>query len=367
MKVGIDITSFHNGNSGIQIYIRNILSELQNCDKTNHYFLFERYASGYRAENPLWKVITWKAPKFPFSQTIWFNVIFPLLLKKNKVEVVWSPDYFCPYFLPKKTKIILTIYDCTYFRFPETMDKSLLRTYNLFLRKSIKKAETIMTISGFTAKELTAVASPAAGKRIVIVPCGKPEWRLPEPYEPQRRQEFLFFAGNFEPRKNILNLIKAMEILHNKSAKVSLHIAGQKGWRNEEIFHYISNSRIKENVVFLGYISEQQLIEQYCTCKALVFPSLYEGFGMPVLESLSLDCLVLTSKGTVMQEICGESALYFDPHDPADIARAIEMVFRNDFDRNIYLQHRQMVLDQYDWKTSAEKIRRELVEERNHN
>jgi glycosyltransferase involved in cell wall biosynthesis len=97
-------------------------------------------------------------------------------------------------------------------------------------------------------------------------------------------------------------------------------------------------------------------MEQYLFCKSYVYPSLYEGFGLPVLEALCCDCLVMTSHGTVMQEIAGECALYFDPYDPKDIARIIECVFSESFDRNIYLKNKKSVLQKYSWEKSAHSL-----------
>ncbi|MBN1131034.1 MAG: glycosyltransferase family 4 protein, partial [Chitinispirillaceae bacterium] len=187
-------------------------------------------------------------------------------------------------------------------------------------------------------------------------------WQLPESYHEQNRKEFLFFAGNLEPRKNLVCLVRALKELQERDGlTVPLHLAGPAGWKNHTLLSMIANSPIKESIHHLGFISEEELKREYLTCKALVYPSLYEGFGMPVLEALSLDCMVLTSKNTVMQEICGDAALYFDPYDPVDCAGRIQELYRPNFDRTSILCHRKKVLDQFDWKHSAEVMRSEMT------
>jgi glycosyltransferase involved in cell wall biosynthesis len=241
------------------------------------------------------------------------------------------------------------------------MDKKLLQRFRIYFAKSVKRATVLVTVSEYIKKEILAYIPEARNKQIKVAENGKPLWQLPKEDKVEERTLFLFFAGNFEPRKNILNLIKAMELLYQQNIVIQLHISGNSGWENSTIHEYIRNSSIKNEIVFLGYLSEQQLIEKYCNCKALIFPSLYEGFGMPVVEALSLDCLVLTSKGTVMEEICGRAAIYFDPLEPRDIADKIKSVFDLSFDRNQYLLHRTDVLNRFDWKKTAEIIHQEIT------
>jgi glycosyltransferase involved in cell wall biosynthesis len=347
MRIGVDISSLAIGNSGIQVYIRNILFELQRIDFKNDYFLFEPIPSGFVINNPKWTLFTSRKKKYPGFGTIWFQCILPCLLSKTKIDYLWSPEYFCPLFVRKKTRVLLTIYDCTNHYYSQTMDRLYYRRFQWFYKRSIRRANAIVTISEFIHKEINKIYLNNLDKRVYVGHCGKPSWTLPSGYTPEKRSDFLFFPGNFEPRKNILNLIKAMEILHVKGRVVHLHIAGPSGWNNDAIHAYINNSNIKEAITFLGFIKEDSLIEQYCTCKALIFPSLYEGFGMPVLEALCLDCLVLTSKNTVMQEICG---------DAEDIAKEITNIFGNEFNRESYLKQKENILKSFSWKKTASEI-----------
>lgn len=360
MRIGIDITPFSHGNSGIQVYLRNILVHLERNTGDADVFLFERKRSGIHIANKKWKVFTIPLWKFPFSQTFWFHALLPLVVRILRIDVFWATDFFAPLFLPAKTKLFLTIYDITFIRFPETIDRKLLRQFRFYFSSSYKRANTVFTISDVVTKELESVFPKNKDKRIVVASCGKPSWNLPVEYDPKQRSDFLFTAGNFEPRKNHLSLFKALEILKDQGLSIPLRIAGQSGWNNEEMHKFLKERSIRENIFFLGYLTESELITMFCSCKALIFPSIYEGFGMPVLEALSLDCLVATSSNTVMQEICEKAALYFNPHRAESIASTIRQIYDPAFDRNFYLMHRQGVLKKFSWETSARIIDREF-------
>lgn len=365
MNIAIDITTFAHKyiglQSGIQVHLKNILDCLQQIDTKNEYYLFQYIHSGYTITNPNWHLITRKKPQCFGSLTIWFQLILPWLLHSYKIDVLWSPDFFAPLFVSKKTKIVLTIHDLAYIRFSETMNCKLVKRFNFYFTRSVKRANKLLTVSEYIKTEIFTYIPESRSKQITVSSNGKPSWILPQTYKATKRSEYLFFAGNFEPRKNIINVIKAMELLFKEKIIVQLHLSGNSGWKNETVHMHIQNSPIKENIVFLGYLPEQELFAQYCNCKAFVFPSLYEGFGMPVIEALCCDCLVLTSKGTVMQDICGEAAIYFEPLDPKDIAEKIKMIFSLEFDRNKYLRHRTEITNRFDWKQTAEIIHQELV------
>lgn len=282
MKIAVDITALSEGNSGIQVYIKNALNALQDIDAINNYFLFEQSPSGYKIFNPKWRIIARKIIRFPGSRTFWMHRILPKLLDQYAIDVLWSPAFLTPLHIPKTTSVVVTIHDFTFIRFPGTMKRTQRLIYRLLVPRSIRRAKAIITDSIFTRNELFACISNVPEKRIRVAPCGKPSWKLPDQYHAEARKDFLFFVGNFEPRKNIITLVKALELLYHQGLSITLQLAGQPGWENKACRDYIQRSPIKENLLFLGYLNDEQLIAKYSTCKALIFPSFYEGFGIPV-------------------------------------------------------------------------------------
>ena len=352
MRIGVDIKAFKNGTTGIARYLRSILEELQKLDVENEYILFSCAPSDYVLSNPRWKKIitVWRLPGI-----LWQQFILPGLLKKNMIDVLWAPEQVCPVFFTGSIRIITTVYDLTFMRYPETSVWSNRWIQKLFFPLTISRSETLAPISEYIGREVNRwYPRRAHMKNVVTIPCSGRDWSVPADYYPSQRGNFLFFAGNLEPRKNLIRLILALELIHKRDGlTIPLHIAGPSGWKNQTLISLINNSPIKESIKLLGYISEEELKREYCTCKALVYPSLYEGFGIPVLEALSLDCLVLTSAGTVMQEIAGEAAVYFNAEKVQSIADAITLVYGKKFNRNRYLNAGKNIVMQYGWNTSA--------------
>jgi glycosyltransferase involved in cell wall biosynthesis len=353
MRIGIDIKALSNNSTGIARYLKEMLDALQVIDNRNEFFLFECRQSGYSLHNQRWKKITtlWFLPGI-----VWQQFILPFILHRKKISVFWAPEQICPIFFMKKIKIITTVHDCVEMHFPETSQWSVRIIKKLLLRRTYQKSHFIITVSEFIRNDvLTNYNQSVSSKNIVAIPNGRPHWQQPQcPHI--TRDQFIFFAGNFEPRKNLINLIKAIELLSDKKKTVNLYRAGPAGWKNKNDQRYFRDSRIHEQIHNIGYCDDRELINNYLKCKAFVYPSIYEGFGLPVLEALSLDCLVLTSKGTVMEEIAGPAAIYFNPWDPADIAEKIELIFSDTFDPNVYLQFKDKILQKYSWENSGHNL-----------
>jgi glycosyltransferase involved in cell wall biosynthesis len=355
MRIAVDIKAFKNGTTGIARYLRSILDELQKLDTVNEYLLFSCAPSDYIVTNPRWKktITPWRLPGI-----LWQQLLLPGLLKKNRIDVLWAPEQVCPVFFTGTIRIITTVYDLTFLRYPDTCVWSNRWIQKLFFPLTISRSETLAPISEYIGREVNRwYPRRLHMTNMVTIPCSGQGWSVPADYDPSNRSDFLFFAGNLEPRKNLSRLINALELLYKRDGlTVPLHIAGPSGWKNQTLLSLIAHSPIKDTINHLGYLSEEELKQQYLSCKALIYPSLYEGFGLPVLEALSLDCLVLTSAGTVMQEIAGDAAVYFDPEDTASIVEAVRKAFDYKFDRDSVLRNSSLKTALYSWSASARNL-----------
>jgi glycosyltransferase involved in cell wall biosynthesis len=355
MRIAIDIKHFKHGSSGIARYLTSIMDCLQEIDNKNEYFLFECRPSAYIVGNPKWRkiLIPWK-----LSGTIWQQVLLPYHLRKNKIDVLWAPEQTCPIIYTKGIRIVTTIYDLVFVYYPQTCQASTRIVYSMLFPLVLKRSNAVVTISDYIRNSiLSTFRYFEMEKKTCTILCGKPDWQLPATYSPINRKDFLFFAGNLEPRKNLVNLVKALIILNQRGLKVQLHLAGPQGWKNKEILKIMNKPEIQQQIIYLGYLSEEDLKNEYLTCRALVYPSIYEGLGLPVLEALCLDCLVLTSRRTVMEEIAKDNAIYFNPNDPEDIATVIEKIYDPNFDREEYLAGtRGGMLQAYSWHNTAIKL-----------
>ena len=349
MNIGIDIKAFKNGATGIARYLRNMMDHLQRLDSVNNYYLFECTSSGYVVTSPLWKkvLIPWKLPGI-----FWQQCILPPVLKRHSITVLWAPEQICPVLY--RGTILTTVHDLTALRYPHSCQRSNYLIQKYLFPRTIERSALLMPVSDFVGRELVACyPERIRPERLKTVSNGSPDWETR--HEPASRADppFLFFAGNREPRKNLLRLVEALELLHGRGTTVALHLAGPPGWKNHAVDRRIADGPLRDSITCLGYLSEEELREQYRRCSAVVYPSVYEGFGLPVLEAFRMGARVITSRGTVMEEIAGAAARYFDPFDSNDIARAIEETLSLAPPGKEEYRLFEEVLDKYSWEKSA--------------
>ena len=358
MNIGIDIKALHAGKAGIASYIRNTLSELQRIDTVNKYFLFEKKVSSYKLENPLWKKVLLPS-RLP--GTLWLMFSVPLHLKHYAIDVFWGPEQIVPCVLPAgRTALVSTVLDVALKRCPKTMQITNYFVNKIFLGKSIKRSTSVLAISGCVRDDIRKFFPNQAGNKIRVTYNGRPRHAYATE-TPDDRGNHLFFAGSFEPRKNLLALLTALSILKSEAnLLVPLRIAGPSGWKNSALYSFIKSSGINDQISFLGYVTDSDLAAEYRNCKAFVYPSGYEGFGLPVLEALEAGSPVLTSQGTAMEEIAGECCVLFNPADPRDIADKIAAVYNGAADLAALMEKSKTVLSRYSWEYTATQTLDEL-------
>lgn len=272
-------------------------------------------------------------------------------------------NLFFNFIVPPKMrgKIITTVYDMTYVRFPETMDARNLRRISAGMERSAKRSDRIITISEFSKREIIDLLGVPEEKVSVIysapsfseetadseVTLGK--YGITKPY--------ILYVGTIEPRKNLVRLIHAFEMLkRNEKLPYRLVLAGGKGWQNEEIYRAAKESPFAEDIIFTGYISNSERNCLYQNAELFVFPSLYEGFGMPPLEAMHWGCPVVTSDAASMPEICGDATALVNPLDEEDIVKGI-MAVLSDKEYAESLRKKGYEREKkFTWETSAQQL-----------
>jgi glycosyltransferase involved in cell wall biosynthesis len=351
VNIGVDIKALFAGTAGIAAYIRNTLDSLQELDRVNRYFLFEKKPSKYAVKNPLWQKVLVPS-RLP--GTLWLMAVLPSRLPRYSIEVFWGPEQIVPCVLPARAAMVSTVLDVAVKRCPRTMQTTNYFINKLFLKRSIGRSQTVLTISRCIRDDICRFFPRQAPlSKVEVTYPGRPrEQAIPE--KPIGRGDHLLFAGSFEPRKNLLFLLKALALLKTeKSLTVPLCIAGPGGWKNSAVYKYIETSGLAGQIKFLGFLSDADLTLEYRRCKAFVYPSLYEGFGLPVLEALSAGAPVLSSRGTAMEEVAGECIVLFDPADPRDIADKISALYSGAIDTGALLANREAVLSRFSWESTA--------------
>ena len=267
----------------------------------------------------------------PEVRILWEQVVAPAVLASRRVDVVHAPVNVAPLLAPAPT--VVTVHDLAFLRFPEQYPGAKQRYLNLLTRRSVERASRVIAVSENTRRDvLQNYRVPAA--RVVTVPNGldpavKPvtdpaalaafrrEHGLPE--------RFLLFVGTLQPRKNLVGLLRAVARAGDR-LDLPLVVVGGAGWQYAPIFDEVAALGIRDRVTFAGYAEGRTLASWYSAATAFVFPSLYEGFGLPVLEAMACGTPVVTSATSSLPEVAGDAALLVDPSDVEALAAALVRV-----------------------------------------
>lgn len=273
-------------------------------------------------------------------------------------ELYWQPS-FIPNPNIKARKVVCTVHDFSFMLQPHWHPKERIE-YFMENFDSIKKADRIITGSNFTKREIIRYMQMPEDKISVIYHGVDHELYRPYPQNELQLtkdkfdlpQDFLLFVGSIEPRKNILTLLKAYGLLgHEEKTALPLVLVGFKGWENEAVMQEIEKNR--EFIRYLGFVSDAELSHIYNLCTIFIYPSLYEGFGLPPLEAMACGAPVIVSDAASLPEVCGGAALYVDPTDAADIKGKISTFANDEKLREEFSRKSKAQAARFSWDESA--------------
>jgi glycosyltransferase involved in cell wall biosynthesis len=297
---------------------------------------------------------------------------FDLYFHKPRPDVFFSTTHYAPRFSPAPT--VISIMDLSYIHYPEMfrpIDLYQLRNWGSY---SIKNAKKILTISEASRDDIIKEYGVSEDKIIVTYPGVKKfsifnfQFSMKSQYSNFKKikekygieGEYILFVGTLQPRKNIIRLIQAFAEV--KSNDLELVIVGKRGWMYEEILRAPEKYKIEDKVKFLDYVSDEDLPLFYQNALCFVLPSLYEGFGLPVLEAMQYGCPVITSNVSSLPEAGGDAAIYIDPKDANDITEKIRMVIGDKNLRKEMIEKGYKQAARFSWEKSAKETLSVLTE-----
>ena len=275
--------------------------------------------------------------------------------------------HFFNYIVPPGVhgKTVVTVHDMVLHAFPETMRTRTRLLLKLSLRRSMQRADRIVTDSEFSRREI-AKYYPAYAEKVRVVPCGVDRKRFApaEKAEIERvRQahhlpaQYFLYLGTLEPRKNLVRLIRAYGLLRKRYPDAPpLVLAGGKGWQYESIFAAAEDAAVRGHIIFPSYIPSGDMAALYSGALAFVFPSLYEGFGMPPLEAMACGCPVLTANAASLPEAAGNAALLCNPQKVSAIEKGLERLLTDEPLREMLRQRGFERAAQMSWDNAAERL-----------
>jgi glycosyltransferase involved in cell wall biosynthesis len=300
--------------------------------------------------------------RHPALYYLWTEWAIPYALRKYKADIYFSPDGLGT--LRSKVPTCITIHDLAYKHYPQFMDKLHKWHYGYFLPRFAQKAKRIIAVSEYTKQDIVQQFGVKEGKIDVVYNGAHKEYKpldfnAREAVKQQYTggQEFFLFTGALHPRKNIVNLLKAfVQFKRRQRGNIRLVIVGRMAWQYDEIVKAKELMPFKDDVIWTGYLDVEELARVTASAYALVYPSLFEGFGIPILEAMTCDVPVIVSNTSSMPEVGGDAALLVDPASPEDIAAKMMMIYKDENLRNKMIAAARIRKNDFSWDRSAQQI-----------
>jgi glycosyltransferase involved in cell wall biosynthesis len=366
MRVALDIRRA--GDFGIGTYLRNILEQLARQDDGAEYLLIGARRH-FDEVGPLPENFTW-LPYDAEPGSLRTHVHLPIVLENHRVDLLHMPWFYAPAIVP--CRLVITMHDLTEIAAPSVGTSPLVRSGRLwFARRALERADRILAVSESAKRELERVFS-VPGSKIEVIYNAVDERFLAEPLpaDADRILErhavsgpYILYAGNVRPQKNLARLIEAFAVVKDELrgdrelGNLKLLVIGDSLAPHPDLRRAVVRTRLREDVRFLGFVPFATLRAFYAKARAFVFPSLYEGFGLPPLEAMANGTPVLASDASAMPEVLGDAALFVNAENVFDLARGIRQILTEEVLREALIRRGYALVHRYSWERSAAQVR----------
>jgi glycosyltransferase involved in cell wall biosynthesis len=349
---------------GIGWYTYEVLQRLVESHPNDEFiFLFDRpYQPDFVFGKNVTPVVLFPQARHPLLFIWWFEWSVSRALKHYKVDVFMSPDNFLC--LNTSVPTLLVVHDMAYKHFGDN-DKWINRLYyQYFMPKFIKKAAHIVTVSNFVAADLgteNKVSIAYNGCRKEFTPLSiEAQSAIKQQYT--EGYDFFLFVGAVHPRKNVHRLIAAFEAFKKQSlSPLKLVICGRFAWQTGVVKSAFQEAQFKKDIIFTGYIPNQEVPKLTASAYAVVYTSIFEGFGLPILEAMNCDVPVVTSNITAMPEVAGNAALLVNPESISEIANALQELAENTQLRQDLIEKGRIQREKFSWDKTAHGVYQSLL------
>lgn len=354
MRIGLITNMMDTNTGGIGRYVEEMVINLLKLDRKNEYFLIHTKNKKYNFKGNYTEIT------LPFFSTIPRKLItgtwyFEKIYKNLNLDIIHDLGQISPFFTKSKAKKILTVFDLTSVLFPEKFS-IYAKICTQFYPMIFKNTDKIITISKNSKKDIMNIYK-IPEKQIIVTNLGvdkkfkkiknrkvledvKNKYDLPE--------NFILFVGTIEPRKNLENLIRVFSKYRNKEIK--LVIVGKMGWKYKPFFKTLKQLNLNKDIKLLGFVEDDDLPYLYNLAKVFVYPSFYEGFGLPVLEAMACGCPVITSNTSSLPEVIGNAGIMIDPKNlENELIPAVEKILNSPTIRNELIEKGFVEAKKFSW------------------
>lgn len=342
MRIGYDVSQTGAARAGCGYFAYSLIRALAHCAAHEQFLLYPTFGNFFF--DPEWRLSTYQPERENFerglahsdyaqAQAFWNGPLTDLDKQLGEPDIVHSNNFFCPKNLGS-ARLVYTLYDLSFLENPEwSVEANRTGCFEGVFQASLR-ADHILAISHFSKRHFLEVFPHYPEERVTVAHLASRYAHChpvpqPESLATLQSGHFWLCVGTLEPRKNHLRLLRAYARIKNRLGNVDpLILAGGKGWLMDDLQRLIDNLGLTGDVHITGYVSDEALQWLYQNCFAAVYPSLFEGFGLPVLEAMSQGAAVVTSNVTSIPEIAGDAALLVDPYQEQDLAGAMYQLVR---------------------------------------
>lgn len=350
----MDISFARLNKAGLGTYVRELKNALDNITPPNRMLYFE---VGQDRDNTKPKRILTRLNTL-YRDLIWLNFILPLQLKRKKVDVIHMPVFYAP--VIKVCRTVVTIHDMIWFDHPEYFPIWQRHFMKMFVPIAAKKADAIITVSDSTKKDIIqklgiqpekiSVTHLGIAKQFGIID----ETEVLKTKSKYGLHKYVLVVGSVEPRKNLERILQAFKNISIMYPDLLFVHVGSGMWNSESVFKEVKRLGLGNSVRFIWHASQKDLAALYNGALFLAFPSLYEGFGLPVIEAMSCGCPVITSTLSSLPEIAGDAAILVDPYNTSQITQAMELILSEDSIRKEYSRKGIARAHEFSWEKCAQ-------------
>jgi len=339
MKIGFDVSQAGSAKAGCGYVANNLIQQLALLDSENRYLLYRLWGDEFH--DPLYRKITpvksnarmryEDRGSFKAEKNFWSKKQENFTSSSEMPDIIHSNNFFCPNYKLKNIQLVYTLYDLSFVQCPEhtTEANRLICLKGLF--NASLYSDHIVSISEYSKKDFLNTFPYYPEENITVIPLGARFSMALKDSPPIFKgselmpNQFILSVGTLEPRKNQLGLIKAYKALKDEGVLegIPLVLAGQSGWLAEPINEFIIKFGLERDVIKLGRVDDKMLAWLYRHCLFLAYPSFFEGFGLPILEAMSMGAAVISSNTSSMPEVVGDAALLINPYEVDELVQAM--------------------------------------------
>ncbi len=362
MRVAIQAADLdHTRIDGTRVYVRELLRRFGDVAPETDFFLYHKRAFNPVLAPPQFPNYTECALPFPYA---WMQTRFAWEMFLTQPDRLFLPIQAAPVALPRGVAVTAVIHDLAFRRFPETFPPSHLRKLNFMLDTVVRQADRLIAVSDSTRHDLLEFFPGLDASKVQVIHHGFDREFFGQRIAVETLSDILatyklhptsyaLYVGALQPRKNLVRLIEAFNIAKQAAPEMRLVLAGEPAWLSKGILTVREQSPFRNDIILTGRVSFEDLRALYQGARLFTFPSLYEGFGLPLLEAFASGVPVLTADNSSLREVAGDAALYVDANDTPDIAEKLSRLWNDERLRHSLRLKGETELARFSWDQTA--------------